>query len=292
MNENKTSASIKKTGELIRQLRIDAGYTQKTLANELHITDKAISKWERGICLPEMALLPKLSRLLDTDVEMLISQSPVETDWVGLIDIQQCDYSQTIYDKPLVYYLLTHYLLLDITTIYVQTSESNQNYLREEIFDRLGFQFHFEKPVQQNAMILNHPWFLFGSDLTQQFQGAMLSKRRVKLVPENQGETFIFSPSSDIEDYFENKAEFMESASPRTLGRGMVCLDMGDYDKSLDVSSFVRTYQQNSGLLIGSIEEIAFRTGRINESELREIAEQLPYREMLSQIADNKPQVG
>lgn len=38
-----------KTGALIKQLRRDKGMTQKDLAGQLHITDRAVSKWERGV---------------------------------------------------------------------------------------------------------------------------------------------------------------------------------------------------------------------------------------------------
>ena len=98
-------------------------------------------------------------------------------------------------------------------------------------------------------MTLSHPWFLFGSDLTQQFQGAMLSNRNIELVPDNQEPVFSFS----------HRDANPTKATPRTLGRGIICLDMGDYDKVLDVATFVRTYQRNSGLLIGSLEEIAYK---------------------------------
>ena len=40
---------ITKIGLLIRQLRREAGLTQRDLAEALHITDKAVSKWERGV---------------------------------------------------------------------------------------------------------------------------------------------------------------------------------------------------------------------------------------------------
>ena len=38
-----------KTGALIKQLRRDKGMTQKDLAGQLHITDRAVSNWERGV---------------------------------------------------------------------------------------------------------------------------------------------------------------------------------------------------------------------------------------------------
>ena len=37
-----------KTGQFIRDLRKERGMTQKELADRLHITDRAVSKWERG----------------------------------------------------------------------------------------------------------------------------------------------------------------------------------------------------------------------------------------------------
>lgn len=280
---------VKQTGELIQQLRTEAGYTQRSLAAALHITDKAISKWERGICLPDVSLLPKLSLLLDADVELLVSNSIAEENWLGLIEIEYCDFSQIVYDKPLVYYLLSHFLLLGIRQIQVLTNGDNEAYLKSNTFTELGINFIFDKPDKPaNLMIIDHPWFLFGSDLTQQFQGAMLSQRKLKLVPENQQAVIMFCPKEEMELYFSDKKEFVRKSSVRTLGRGMVCLDMDDYDKIVDVSSFVRTYQKNAGLLISSIEEIAYNAGLINAEELIGLADNASYGNILKQIAKKR----
>ena len=263
---------MNETGKIIQELRQKAGFSQKTLAKALHITDKAISKWERGIYLPDVTLLPKLSLLLDTDVDILISKSIEQEEWVGFLDICGCDFTQPIYDKPLVYYLLSHYLLLGITKIHVKTNDVNREFLERDSFKALGFRFSFESVAEQNVMKLSHPWFLFGSDLTQQFQGAMLSERNVKLVPVNQEPVFFFT-------HKESKKYAI-----RTLGRGMICLDMGDYDKVLDVAAFVRTYQKNSGLLIGSLEEIAYKRGIITCDQLMEMARNAPYGDLLKNM--------
>ncbi len=62
-----------KTGCLIRELRKEKGLTQKELADKLHITDRAVSKWERGLCAPDISLLEPLSQVLDITVLELIS---------------------------------------------------------------------------------------------------------------------------------------------------------------------------------------------------------------------------
>ena len=276
------------TGKLIQELRIRAGFSQKKLAAALHITDKAISKWERGISLPEVSLLPKLSLLLDTDMEMLLANSMDLDDWVGLIDIYGTDFSQIVYDKPLVYYLLCHYILVGIKKIYVLTDERNQKYLKSDLMQSFGLEFVFDIPKDKNMMIMDHPWFLFGSNLTKKYQSAMLSQRMVKLVPYNQESIFYFSTNADSGLYFSDKKKFKKSMTEKPLGRGMVCFDMDDYDKVLDVSGFVRTYQRNSGLLIGDIEEMAYKKGFIGKEVLLKLAENVPYGELLKKVEVNQ----
>ena len=175
-----------KTGQLIQEMRMQAGITQQSLADALHVTDKAVSKWERGICLPDTMLLPKLALILDIDLDILISMSINVNEWVGLIDIKDIDFSQIVYDKPLIYYILSHYLLLGINKIHIITDDSNNKILKNNKFSKLGFNFSFTKPKNKNVMMINKPWFLFGSDLTQQYQGAILSNRLTKLIPEKQ----------------------------------------------------------------------------------------------------------
>ena len=61
-----------KTGAFIRELRRERNMTQKELADELHITDRAVSKWERGLNAPDIALLEPLSEALGVTIAELI----------------------------------------------------------------------------------------------------------------------------------------------------------------------------------------------------------------------------
>ena len=60
-------------GEKITALRKEKGMTQKDLAALLHVTDKAVSKWERGLNFPEITLLEPLASALNTSVVQLLS---------------------------------------------------------------------------------------------------------------------------------------------------------------------------------------------------------------------------
>ena len=52
-----------KMGELIREARKEKGFTQKDVAERLGITDRAVSKWERGICAPDIAYIEELAEI-------------------------------------------------------------------------------------------------------------------------------------------------------------------------------------------------------------------------------------
>lgn len=63
----------KKIGNLIYQLRKEKNMTQKQIADEMNISDKAISKWERGQGCPDVSLLPELAYILGTSVDEILS---------------------------------------------------------------------------------------------------------------------------------------------------------------------------------------------------------------------------
>lgn len=61
-----------KVGKLIYQLRKEQGMTQKQLAERMNISDKAISKWERGLGCPDVSLLNDLADIFHINVEKLL----------------------------------------------------------------------------------------------------------------------------------------------------------------------------------------------------------------------------
>lgn len=273
------------TGHVIAELRREAGYTQRDLADLLNVTDKAVSKWERGICMPDVSLLPKLALLLDVDIDLLVTQPHQIQKHVGFIDLSQSrlSLSQVIYDKPLAFYLLMHFALLGITNIYIRTGESNVDCLSDPLYAALGFSFIVNPCYipESDLMIMNKPFFLFGSDLTRQFQGAMLSKHPIKLIPTNQAETFLFIPAKYSSLYMQEPEEFSKTLSYRNLGRGMIYIPMDNKENFQDIASVVECYQRNSGLLLGSLEEILYNRKIINKQQLLSLTFEKPYMNLL-----------
>lgn len=62
-----------KTGALIAETRKERDLTQKDLAQSLHVSVQAVSKWERGLNFPDIALLESLAELLGLTVSELLS---------------------------------------------------------------------------------------------------------------------------------------------------------------------------------------------------------------------------
>ena len=61
-------------GMLIRESRLKKSMTQKDLAKIVNVSDKAVSKWERGECFPDINLFESLSEALDVSIDKLMLQ--------------------------------------------------------------------------------------------------------------------------------------------------------------------------------------------------------------------------
>lgn len=61
-----------KFGKFIREVRREKGMTQKELAEQLYVSDKAVSKWENGLGFPDIKLLEKIAECLGISILELI----------------------------------------------------------------------------------------------------------------------------------------------------------------------------------------------------------------------------
>lgn len=69
-----------KTGRLIRAARIKNSMTQLQLARKLMVSDKTVSKWERGCGCPDLSSLPLLAEILGLDISALLAGDLEEND--------------------------------------------------------------------------------------------------------------------------------------------------------------------------------------------------------------------
>lgn len=69
-----------KFGVFLLQRRKEHGMTQKDLAEKLCVSDKAVSKWERGLSLPDISLLQPIADILDITVTELLAGKYIRED--------------------------------------------------------------------------------------------------------------------------------------------------------------------------------------------------------------------
>ena len=101
--------------------------------------------------------------------------------------------------------------------------------------------------------------------------------------PSHRGELEITSVN---EEYFKRG-----KLRVRLLGRGFAWFDADTHDSFLDVSDFISTIEKRTGLLIGCIEEVAYKKGWMNKDQLMKLAQPLKktgYGDYLLKIAEGK----
>ncbi|MCI5874297.1 MAG: helix-turn-helix transcriptional regulator [Clostridiales bacterium] len=67
-----------KVGKFIAECRKNKNLTQVQLAEQLGTTDKSVSKWENGICLPDSSLYEPLCNMLDISINELFAGQKIE----------------------------------------------------------------------------------------------------------------------------------------------------------------------------------------------------------------------
>lgn len=69
-----------KIGQFIQEKRKEKGLTQNDLADKLNISNRAISKWENGVCLPDASNMQELCRILDITINDLFEGEVVSVE--------------------------------------------------------------------------------------------------------------------------------------------------------------------------------------------------------------------
>ncbi len=138
----------RKTGNFISQRRKELNLTQKQLAEELNVTDKAVSKWETGNGAPDIALLSLLAKTLNVSVAELLDgeyseESVVQSEKIIIEALQKAKKAQikaiiSVLTTLVIVFALTnivtyaywgnrHKILYDVDTVFVHKSEKDEN---------------------------------------------------------------------------------------------------------------------------------------------------------------------
>lgn len=64
-------------GENIRNLRIQNGYSQETLTEQIHVVRQTVSKWEKGISVPDAEMLEKMAEFFEVSVSDLLGKKSI-----------------------------------------------------------------------------------------------------------------------------------------------------------------------------------------------------------------------
>lgn len=122
-----------KIGKFIAQRRKEKKMTQATLASYLGLTDRAISKWERGKGLPDASCMLDLCKILEISVNELLTGELIEENHYqqkaegNLLSMAQIEAKQT---KKMLFYenvigcitTLCFILLIFMTSFYVKNT--------------------------------------------------------------------------------------------------------------------------------------------------------------------------
>ena len=69
-------------GQIIRRLRKEKNFTQEELAQQLNVSNQAVSKWENGDCMPDISQIVPLSNVFGVTTDVLFGKNGTDGDEV------------------------------------------------------------------------------------------------------------------------------------------------------------------------------------------------------------------
>ena len=133
-----------KIGKFILELRKDKKMTQQELADKIGVTDRAISKWENGRCMPDISLMKPLCEILDITLNELISGEKIDKKEYqkksdeNIFKTIKYTNKKTNFFKKFLICLISVFLILILMFI-IDVRKMNQN--EEVVFSTWGFDY-------------------------------------------------------------------------------------------------------------------------------------------------------
>lgn len=146
-----------KIGKYIAFKRKEQGLTQKQLAEKLNMSDKSVSKWERGICLPDVSVYLELCKILDISINEFLAGEDIPKETIeqkaeeNIIQITKDNKNKQKYLKKIIKLLIVMLVVfIFITSIFIYKKLTQpQNYIEP----------YLEKSTEMQTanMLSNHP---------------------------------------------------------------------------------------------------------------------------------------
>ena len=127
-----------KIGKYIAFKRKEQGLTQKQLAEKLNMSDKSVSKWERGICLPDVTVYLELCKILGISINEFLAGEDIPKETIeqkaeeNIIQITKDNKNKQKYLKKIIKLLIVMLVVfIFITSIFIYKKLTQpQNYSR------------------------------------------------------------------------------------------------------------------------------------------------------------------
>lgn len=141
----------------IKNARLKKGYTQSQLADLLNVSNKTISKWETGICLPDVSVYLELCKILDISINEFLAGEDIPKETIeqkaeeNIIQITKDNKNKQKYLKKIIRLLIVMLVVfIFITSIFIYKKLTQpQNYIEP----------YLEKSTEMQTanMLSNHP---------------------------------------------------------------------------------------------------------------------------------------
>lgn len=155
----------KKFGMFLLEQRKALGLTQAQLAERIHVTDKAVSRWERGVGLPDIHLLEPLADAREVSVLELIRAEKVQENLLPVTDAENL-VSETIalaseqtdammkerQRKPLLFYVTTILSCIGLYIIFRAMGKEEP----DAILCLIGFLMAIASPIYLYILATNY----------------------------------------------------------------------------------------------------------------------------------------
>lgn len=144
------------TGQKIAELRANMDLSQEQLAEKLYVTRAMVSKWERGICLPDYNMILKIAEMLSVSPDEIMSRNDAvlnelysflsDTDSNNLLkDLN--DFLSTLNGRDRSVFIRRYYYLEDINTIAENYNITESNVRTVLMRTRKKFKKYLERMI-------------------------------------------------------------------------------------------------------------------------------------------------